>query len=156
MKNKQVKTKKGLLKILHLRMAIEICKRSLQSEQRRKTNGSFHSQSPKAVDEGSSISLKFSPFVTINNEISISWKFQLHTFTNQFLWQFEIFDFFVKIAKFKFGPILEFNLWKIKFLEASSSNFPWSSPESVPRSAKIISWTFGIRKNISFEISKEC
>ena len=36
-----------------------------------KTTGSFHSRSPKAVNEGSSISLKFSPFVTIN-EISIS------------------------------------------------------------------------------------
>ena len=33
--------------------------------------GSFQSRSPRAVNEGSSISLKFSPFVTIN-EISIS------------------------------------------------------------------------------------
>ena len=66
--------------------------------------------------------------------------------TNQFLWQFEIFDFFVKIAKFECGPILEVNFWKIEFLEASSPNFPWSSLESVPGSATIISWTFGIRK----------
>ena len=50
--------------------------------------------------------------------------------------------------------ILEFNFWKIEFLEASSPNFPWSSPESVPGSAKITSWTFGIRKNILFEILK--
>ena len=33
--------------------------------------GSFQSRSPKPANEGSSISLKFSPFVTIN-EISIS------------------------------------------------------------------------------------
>ena len=74
--------------------------------------------------------------------------------TNQFLWQFEIFDFFVKIAKFEFGPILEVNFWKIEFLEASSPNFPWSSPESLSGSAKIISWTFGIRKKIHWKYWK--
>ena len=66
--------------------------------------------------------------------------------TNQFFWQFEIFDFFVRIGKFELGPILEVNIWKIEFLEASSPNFPWSSLESGPGSATIISWTFGIRK----------
>ena len=86
----------------------------------------------------------------------ISWKFSFIPIANQFLWQFEIFDFFVKIAKSEFGPILEGNFWKIELLEASSLNFPWISPESVPESAKIISWTFGIKKNISFEISKKC
>ena len=74
--------------------------------------------------------------------------------TNQFLWQLEIFDFFIKVAKFEFGLILEVNFLKIGFLEASSPYFPLNSPESVPGSAKIISWTFGIRKNISFEILK--
>ena len=44
--------------------------------------------------------------------------------TNQFLWQFEIFDFFLKVAKFEFEAILEVNFWKIEFLEASSPNFP--------------------------------
>ena len=41
--------------------------------------GSFHSRSPKAINEGSSNFFEFSPFVTIN-EISISWTFQLHTY----------------------------------------------------------------------------
>ena len=60
----------------------------------------------------------------------------------------------VKVAKCELKAILEVNFWKIEFLEASSPNFPWSSPESVPGSAKITSWTFGIRKNILFEILK--
>ena len=50
--------------------------------------------------------------------------------------------------------ILEFNFWKIEFLEASSPNFPWSSPESVPGSAKITSWTFGIRKIFQLKYRK--
>ena len=58
------------------------------------------------------------------------------TITNQFLWQF---DFFVKVAKFEFEPILEVKIWKIEFLEAFSPKFPWSSPESVPVLAKVIS-----------------
>ena len=62
----------------------------------------------------------------------------------------------MKVAKFEFEPILEVNFWKIEFLEASSPNFPPSSAGSAPGSAKIISSTFGIRKNISFEISKKC
>ena len=107
---------------------------------------------PKAVNDGSLITLKFSPFVIIN-EI-ISWKFHLHTcYQSIFVatWNFWLFH---KIDKFEFGLILEVNFLKIGFLEASSPNFPLSSPESVPGSAKIISWTFGIRKNISFEILK--
>ena len=43
---------------------------------------------------------------------------------NQFLWQFEIFGFFIKVAKFEFGPISEVNFLKIEFLEASSPYFP--------------------------------
>ena len=117
-------------------------------------NWSFQSRSPKAVSEGSSISLKFSPFVTIN-EISVSWNFQLHTYYQSIfvaIWNLWLFHKSSKIwvwANFR-GQFLE-----IEFLETTSPNFPWSSPESVPGSAKIISWTFGIRKNISFEISKK-
>ena len=108
--------------------------------------GSFQSRSPKAVNEGSSISFKFSPFVTIS-EISISWKFQLYTYYQSIFVQFEIFGFFIKVEKFELEPILEVNFLKIEFLEASSPNFPGSSVDCVPGSAKIISWTFGIRKN---------
>ena len=61
------------------------------------------------------------------------------TITNQFLWQVEVLDFLVKVAKFEFEPISEVSFWEIEFLEASSPNFPWSSPESVPVLAKIIS-----------------
>ena len=81
-------------------------------------------------------------------------KFSFIPITNQFLRQFEIFDFFIKVAKFEFGPILEVNFWKTEFLEASSPNFPWSSPESLSGSAKIISWTFGIRKKIHWKYWK--
>ena len=106
------------------------------------------SRSPKAVNEGSSISLKCSPFFTIN-EIRISWKFQLHTYYQ---------SIFVVISNFwlfrKSSTILEINFWKIEFSEASSPNFPSRSPESVPGSAKIISWFFRVRKNISFQMSK--
>ena len=113
--------------------------------------GSFHSRSPKAVNEGSSISLKFSPFVTIN-EVSISWKFQLHTYYQSIFVTISNFWLFRKSCKIW----VQANFWKIEFSEAFSPNFPWSLPESVPGSAKIISWTFGVRKNILFEISKKC
>ena len=55
--------------------------------------GSFQSRSHKAVNEGSLISLKFSPFVTVN-EISISWKFQPHTYYQSIfvaIWNFWLF-----------------------------------------------------------------
>ena len=55
--------------------------------------GSFQSRPPKAVNEVSSISLKFSSFVTIN-EISISWKLQLHTYCQSIfvaIWNFWLF-----------------------------------------------------------------
>ena len=87
--------------------------------------GSFQPRSPKAVNEGSSVSLKFSPFVSIN-EISISWKFQLHTYYQTIfvaIWNFWLLP---KNCKIWFGPILEVNFWKIEFLEVCSSNFPWS------------------------------
>ena len=114
--------------------------------------GSFHSRSPKSVNEGSFISLRFSPFVTIN-EISISWKFQLHTYYQSIFVTISNFWLFRKNCK-----IWMWANFRGQFLEnwILRSFQPQSSPESVPGSAKIISWTFGIRKNISFEISKKC
>ena len=88
--------------------------------------GSFQSRPPKAVNEVSSISLKFSSFVTIN-EISISWKLQLHTYCQSIfvaIWNFWLFRKNCKIwvwANFR-GQFLE--NWIIKsFQPQFSLNF---------------------------------
>ena len=73
--------------------------------------GSFQSRSPQAVNKSSSISLKFLPFVTIN-ERSISWKFQLYTYYQPIfvaIWNFWLFHKSCKIwvwANFR-GQFLE-------------------------------------------------
>ena len=56
------------------------------------------SRSPKAVNEGSSISLKCSSFFTIN-KISISWKFQLHTYYQSIFVAIQNFWLFRKSCK---------------------------------------------------------
>ena len=73
--------------------------------------GSFQPRSPKAINEVSSISLKFLPFVTIT-EKSISWKVQLHTYYQSIfeaIWNFWFFHKSCKIwvwANFR-GQFLE-------------------------------------------------
>ena len=73
--------------------------------------GSFQSRSPEAVNEGFSIFLKFSPFVTIN-VISISWKLQLHNYYQSIfeaIWNFWLFCKSCKIWVWAFfwGQFLE-------------------------------------------------
>ena len=102
----------------------------------------------KAVGEGSSISLNFSPFVTINEIIPN--KYYQSIFVA--IWNFW---HFYKNCKIWVWPNFR-DQFKIEFLEASSPNFHWRLPETVRGSAKVISWSFGIKKNISFEILKKC
>ena len=71
----------------------------MQNQRKEEINiGPFQSRSPKAVIEGSSISLKFSSFVTIN-EISISWKFQLHAYYQSIFVAIQNFWLFCKTCK---------------------------------------------------------
>ena len=57
-----------------------------------------HSIQGHLVNKGSSISLKFSPFVT-TNEISISWKFRLRTYYQSIFGAISIFWLFRKSYK---------------------------------------------------------
>ena len=58
-------------------------------------------------------------FITVYICFAFPGNFSFIPITNQFLWEFHIFDFFVKVAKFEFGPNLEVDFWKIEFSEES-------------------------------------